>query len=159
MGFRPAGRLCIPRGALPVRIEPTTSSMPKRKLKFHQMAGRFAVCRLPADAALPEWASHRTFISITRTGDELSIVCSQDALPRNQPADPRWVCFRLDGPFAFSEVGVLASFIGPLAAEGVPIFAISTFNTDYVLVSEELASAALTALQEAGHELVSAHPV
>jgi hypothetical protein len=141
-----------------VGIELTTSSMPWRRLKFHRMAGRFAVCRLPADSAVPEWASRGPFTSITRSSDELSIVCPQDDLPLNQPAGPRWIGFRLEGPFAFSEVGVLASFIAPLAAKGVPIFAISTFNTDYVLVSEEFAGAALTALQAAGHELVSAHP-
>lgn len=66
-----------------------------------------------------------------------------------------WTCFKLDGPFPFAQTGVLASFINPLAQRGVPIFAISTFDTDYVLVKEDHVAAALEALLAAGHELIS----
>ena len=119
------------------------------------MPGKFAVCRLSADGPVPEWVWSGPFTSVTRTADELSIVCAADRLPEeHQPKSP-WVCFKLEGPFAFSEVGILASVIGPLAESGVPIFALSTFDTDYVLVDAENVKIALQALRDAGHQLVS----
>jgi hypothetical protein len=86
--------------------------------------------------------------------DELSIVCVVENVPEKHKPKTCWVCFKLEGPFSFSEVGVLASFIDPLAAKGVPIFAISTFDTDHVLVSEDSAGVALQALRDAGHEFL-----
>ena len=126
-----------------------------RQLKFRQIAGRFAVCRLPADASVPDWAAAGNFVSVTRTADELSIVCPLNNVPPEHKPEVPWVCFKLEGPFDFLQVGILASFIAPLVENGVPIFAISTYDTDYVLVREDLAGAALGALQEAGHELMS----
>ena len=122
-------------------------------LKFRWIDGSFAVCRLPADAALPDWALSGVVTSVTRTADELSIVCPQENVPAEVKADKEWTCFKLEGPFPFSLTGVLASFINPLAENGVPIFAIATFDTDYVLVKNEFRGAALEALQQAGHEL------
>jgi hypothetical protein len=119
------------------------------------MPGKFAVCRLPGDAPVPEWAWSGPFTSVTRTADEVSIVCAADRVPEeHQPKSP-WVCFKLEGPFSFSEVGILASVIGPLAESGVPIFAVSTFDTDYVLVGAENVDIALQALRDGGHQLVS----
>lgn len=91
---------------------------------------------------------------MTRTSDELSIVCSADNLPLNVNSESHWICLKLQGPFAFSQVGILAAFIDPLAQSGVPIFAISTYDTDYVLVQEEFWGMAAGALQEAGHQLL-----
>lgn len=118
------------------------------------MPGKFAVCRLLPDAQLPDWAWSGSFSSVTRTEDELSIVCAADGVPEEHKPKTPWVCLKLEGSFSFSEVGILASFIGPLAAKGVPIFAISTFNTDYVLVGEDYAGTALQALRDAGHEFL-----
>jgi len=125
------------------------------KLKFRQLAGSFAVCRLPSDAAPPQLPASTSLVSITRTGDELSIVCSAEQAPDNAKCEFPWICFKLEGPFPFTQTGVLASFIDPLAAHGVPIFAISTFDTDYVLVKEVHAEVARKTLQAAGHELVA----
>jgi uncharacterized protein len=128
--------------------------MSRRALKFSRMPGQFAVCRLPPDAPLPGWAESGAFSSVTRTKDELSVVCAANSVPEeHQPKSP-WVCFKIEGPFSFSEVGILASAIGPLAEKGVPIFAISTFDTDYVLVGEEHAGSAVQALRDAGHEFL-----
>ena len=124
------------------------------ELKFSWIPGPFAVCRLPADAATPDWAWAGPFSSVTRTADELSIVCLADNLPREISSEHHWMCFKLEGPFSFSEVGILASFIDPLAENGVPIFAISTHDTDYVLVREEYAGVMQGALRKAGHELL-----
>jgi hypothetical protein len=77
------------------------------------------------------------------------------SVPQGVKAEVPWTCFQLEGPFAFQLSGILASFIGPLAEAGIPIFAVSTYDTDYVFVKEEFAAAALCALQEAGHQLIA----
>jgi len=123
-------------------------------LKFEWIAGPFAICKLPAQDTIPDWAADGAFTSVTRTADELSIVCPADNLPPSVNSAYHWICLKLKGPFAFSQVGILAAFISPLAQSGVPIFAISTFDTDYVLVQEEFAGVALKALDEAGHQLI-----
>jgi uncharacterized protein len=124
------------------------------KLQFRRMPGLFAVCRLPPDAPVPGWAEGRTLASVTRTADELSIVCPLENVPAEQKPGIRWCCFQLAGPFALSQVGILASFIDPLAASGIPIFAVSTYDTDYVLINEEFAGAALECLKAVGHQLI-----
>jgi uncharacterized protein len=124
-------------------------------LKFRRLPMAFAVCRLPPDACVPAPTTAALFSSITRTADEVSIVCPTDQAPQNGKCESPWTCFKLEGPFSFALTGVLASFLDPLAQRGVPIFAISTFDTDYVLVKEEHAAAALETLQAAGHELIS----
>ena len=129
--------------------------MTKRALRFSRIPGRFAVCRLPANAPLSEWAWSAPFASVTRTADELSIVCPAENVPEEHRPTTPWACLKIEGPFSFSEVGVLSSFIFPLAQKGVPIFAISTFDTDYVLVGEGSVETALRALADAGHRLLS----
>ena len=111
----------------------------------------FAVCRLDADAPLPAWATAETFFSITHTSDELSIVCPQRAVPDGIRCERDWRCLRVSGVLDFSLVGILASLTVPLAAAGVSVFAISTFDTDYLLVKEKDLAAALDALRKAGH--------
>jgi|SRR5271156_1941567 hypothetical protein len=128
--------------------------MTRRALRFSRIPGQFAVFQLPANAPLPEWAWRGAFTSLTRTVDELSIVCAADGVPQQHKPTTPWACLKIEGPFSFSEVGVLSSFISPLAEKGVPIFAISTFDTDYVLVGEGYVETALQALTDAGHELL-----
>ena len=111
--------------------------------------------RLPSDVAIPDWAPKGDFISITRTSDELSIVCPAENLPANVHSPHHWICLKLEGPFPFSQTGVLLSFIEPLSNNSVSIFAISSYDADYVLVQEEFAGLALDALRTAGHELLS----
>jgi len=120
------------------------------------MEGPFAIVRLAPNAAIPEWATKGDFISIARTAEELSIVCPSRSLPADVLSSHSWQCFKLDGPFPFSQTGILLSFIEPLSSQGIPIFAISTYDTDYVLIQEDFAGRALDALQKAGHEFVGA---
>jgi hypothetical protein len=134
--------------------EGDNESQKRIQLKFSWIPGLFAVCRLPSNAPTPEWAWSGPFTSVTRTADELSIVCLADNLPADVDSKHHWMCFKLEGPFAFSEVGILASFVDPLAENGVPVFAISTHDTDYVLVSEQYAGVVPRALRDAGHELL-----
>lgn len=110
-----------------------------------------AVCRLAGDAAVPEWAVGGPFSSVTRTADELSVVCHQDAVPGGVRCEPGWRCLRLAGPIPFTAVGVLASLLVPLADAGVGVFAVSTFDTDYVLVKGGDVDRAAAALRAAGH--------
>jgi hypothetical protein len=135
---------------------PNHSDDPKRRrtqLKFRWLPGPYAIVRLAPDANIPEWATKGDFLSITRTADDLSIVCPADKLPPDAHSTHHWACYKLEGPFAFSQTGILLSFIEPLSDNGVPIFAISTYDTDYVLVPEEFVGMAQRALDEAGHEL------
>jgi len=125
----------------------------RQKLKFRWLVGAYAIVRLASGASVPEWATKGEFTSITRTSDELSIVCLAENVPADVPSPHRWICLKLEGPIPFSQTGVLLSFIEPLSSKGIPIFAISTYDTDYVLVQEEYARAALKILQEAGHDL------
>lgn len=127
----------------------------RHSLKFRRMKGPYAIVRLAADAAVPEWATEGEFSSVTRTPEELSIVCPTENLPPDVPSPHSWQCFKLEGPFPFSQTGILLSFIEPLSSSGVPIFAISTYDTDYVLIQDEFVAMALNALQQAGHELTS----
>ena len=123
------------------------------KLKFRCLHGKFGVCRLPANAAIPAWSQTGPLSSITRTNQELSVVCPEESVPPQQACEGGWICLK-GRPIFFFGGGILAAFIDPLRDEGVPIFAISTYNTDYVLVKEEVSRTALDALRKAGHELI-----
>ncbi len=115
--------------------------------------GTFAINRLGGDASIPPWATAGHFFSITRTADELSIVCRQDAVPGGIQCERGWRCLRVTGTMPFSVVGILASLTAPLADAGISVFAISTFDTDYLLVKEDDFEKAITALQQAGHSI------
>jgi hypothetical protein len=128
--------------------------MEKYQLKFRQLPGLHAIVRLGPDAPVPAWAPTGDFTSITRTGDELSIVCPAANLPLDVRSPHHWICLKLEGPFPFSQTGVLLSFIEPLSSNDIPIFAISTYDTDYVLFPEEHGRA-LDILRLAGHQLIS----
>jgi hypothetical protein len=125
------------------------------QLKFRQLPGPYAIVRLAADSPVPAWATRGDFTSITHTTDELSIVCPTAKLPPDVRSPHRWICLKLEGPFPFSQTGVLLSFIEPLSRNEIPIFAISTYDTDYVLIPEEFVGRALESLRQAGHALVS----
>ncbi len=125
----------------------------RQNLKYRWLSGPYAIVRLAPDAPVPDWATKGEFTSITRTAEELSIVCPADNLPPDVNSPHHWICLKLEGPFPFSQTGILLSFIQPLSNNGVPIFAISTYDTDYVLIQEEHVGQAMEALREAGHEL------
>jgi hypothetical protein len=115
------------------------------------LPGTFAVCRLEAGAAVPTWAAAGMFFSITRTADEQSIACDQAVVPDGVRCEREWRCLKLAGPIPFTAVGVLASLVKPLADAGISVFAISTFDTDYLLVKEMDLAKAAAALRQAGH--------
>jgi uncharacterized protein len=129
-------------------------------LKYRVLGEQLAVCRLPSEARIPAWALEGGFFCVVRTGGELSIVCREDVctadrIPDGAPVERGWVALKLEGPFPFSMTGVLASFVQPLADAEIPIFAISTFDTDYVLIKRQDLKRAVAALGAAKHEKVA----
>jgi hypothetical protein len=122
------------------------------------LGGDFALARLEAAAPVPAWASVGSFSSITRTSGELSVVCEAAAIPHDVPCERGWRCLRVAGTLDLSLTGVLASIAGPLAAAGVSIFAIATYDTDYVLVRAGSLTTAVESLRAAGHEVVGHVP-
>jgi hypothetical protein len=114
------------------------------------LPGCYAVCRLPADAPFPLWSAG-DFVSISRTADELSVVCAEDAVPAEVRCERGWRCLRVAGTIDFGVVGVLASLTAPLAGARVSVFAVSTFDTDYLLVKEADFDRACEALERQGH--------
>jgi len=128
--------------------------MASRELRYSVAQGQFAICQLPSGSAIPGWASSGAFFSITATDEELSIVCQAGVVPTGVKADGPFVCLKLRGPFPLNETGVLSSFIQPLAAAAIPVFAIATYNTDYVLISERFAASAEEVLRAAGHNRI-----
>lgn len=106
-------------------------------LRLSVLPNKLAICRLDKNAPIPSWATNDSFFSITRTTDELSIVCSKDNIPDNIRSEKNWRALKVIGPLDFSLTGILASLANPLAEAKISIFAISTFDTDYILVKNE----------------------
>ncbi len=112
-----------------------------------------AVCRLGGAHPIPGWAVQGTFFSITRTPEELSIVCPESLAPVDVRTERGWRALRVAEVIDFSVIGVLATLAVPLAEAGISVFAISTYNTDYMLVKEHDLGRAIEKLREAGHVL------
>jgi hypothetical protein len=118
------------------------------------MPHAYSICRLDADVALPDWAT-RAFSSITRTANELSIVCASDDVPADVQAQRGYRGLAVRGPLDFSLVGIVATLAGALAAASISIFVVSTYDTDYLLVRDTDLDRAVAALHAAGHTVVS----
>ena len=114
----------------------------------------FAVCRLAPGKAIPLWASSGDFVSITRTADELSIVCLESNVPDGIKCENDWRCIKIEGPLDFALTGILVSVAAPLAHVGISIFAISTYETDYLMVRRESLDRAIAALERSGHHVM-----
>jgi hypothetical protein len=123
-------------------------------LKLVVLRERLAVCRLDARASIPEWATGEAFLSISRTRDELSIVCEDRFVPEGTRASRGWQGFKIEGPFALDLVGILVSVAVPLAQSNIGILPIATYETDYVFVRDQDLDSAIKALRFAGFEVV-----
>lgn len=120
--------------------------------KLRLLPGRFGVARLAPDARCPNWAGG-SFLSVTRTATELSIVCADTYIPTNVDAERDWRCLQVAGNLDFTQVGVIASLAEPLRKAGIPIFVISTHDTDYLLVKAARLEDAKRTLTRAGHAI------
>jgi len=128
--------------------EPTSN--PPHALTMRVLPGRLAVCRLDADGPVPAWVFHSEarFFSVMRTPEETSVVCPEDDVPPSVArVDNGWVALKVDGPLPLTMTGVTAKLTTPLAAAGIPVFALSTYDTDYLLIKAELLERAVALLR------------
>lgn len=120
---------------------------------------RFAVARLAPDAEVPAWATRPGALSaVVRTPAELSLLTEEARVPAGVQAERGYRAFRVRGPLPFHLVGIFASVAQPLAEAALPIFALSTYDTDYILVKESDLPAARAVLERAGHTLHEGSP-
>jgi hypothetical protein len=124
---------------------------PRALLTLTVLPDRYAICRLSPTERAPEWATSEEFVSISRTRDELSIICPEGNVPAEINAAKGWRVLKCEGPLDYSLTGIMASLAEPLADAGVPIFPIATHDTDYVLIKEPQLETAVHALTGYGH--------
>ncbi len=124
-------------------------------LSLQVLPERYGVARLSPQHDLPEWAVQGSFYSITRTTDELSIVCMERNIPKGLTCEKGWLCMKVLGPLDFSLVGIMANLSSALAQVGVSLFAISTYDTDYLLVKADSSDTSTAALAAAGHTVIA----
>ena len=123
-------------------------------LPLRALAMPLALCRLSATDAIPEWtALARTFLTISRTPTELSIVADESVVPADVNAQRGFRAIRVDGPLPLDLIGIFAAMASPLAAAGVPIFPIATYDTDYLLIAQSHFDRAVRVLEDAGHRV------
>ena len=118
------------------------------------LAGRYGICRLGPDEPVPAWGLQGEFFSVTRTTEELSIVCAEAQIPATVLCESGWRLFKIDAVMDFSLVGIVAGISAAIAGANVGIFVLSTYNTDYILVRQPDFSAAAAALRTAGYKVV-----
>lgn len=123
-----------------------------RTLALSLYPRRYAVCRFDPQADVPSWVGG-ALVSVTRTPNELSILCDESLVPEGVSNAGGWRAIEVDGPLAFTMVGVLSSIVKPLAESDVSVFVMSTFDTDYVLMHEDDLTKGVEALRAAGHEV------
>ena len=156
----------VPEGMIPVHDNKATAVLAApgdlerlresmaQELVMSTLADELTVVRLPPDAAVPWWANHPenrgTFCSITRTPYKLSIVTDFAAASAAERREGPWTAFMVHGPLDFTLKGILSKIAAALAGAGVSIFAISTYDTDYVLVPSADAEKARSALTASG---------
>jgi hypothetical protein len=127
--------------------------MSSLKLSLVILCDLFAVCRLRADENIPGWALSGSFCSLTRTPEELSTVCPQELVPEEVEAIRGWKCLKVEGKLDFNLVGILSSLTSSLTEAGISVFAISTYDTDYLFVKERDLDRAVAAFRKAGHDV------
>ena len=128
--------------------------MAERPLSLVVLPGSYAVCRLSPGERMPDTALHGDFVSVTRTLDEVSVVCLEGQAPEEGAmVEAGWRCLKVEGPLDFALTGVLAALAAALAEAGVSIFAVSTYNTDYLLVKAAALERAVAALAAAGQRV------
>ena len=131
--------------------------MEQKKLILSVLKGTFSILRLEKGSEVPSWIYKSDLFSITKTPEELSVVCQENNIPENISVDVRaergWSCLKIEGPLDFGLTGILAGISRILAENGISIFAISTYDTDYILVKETDLEHAVKALAEEGSEI------
>ena len=128
--------------------------MVEKILTMKLLKEKYGVCRLAKTELIPKWAQDSNFFSITKTSDELSIVCLEDSIPNEIKCEKDWRILKIEGPLDFSLIGILASISTILAQKGISIFAISTYDTDYILVKNKDIDNAIESLIKERYEVL-----
>ena len=131
-----------------------TSKRGAEKMKLKILDLTFSIVKLSPTETIPSWATSCDVFSITRTNEELSILCPSECLPMNEElkeVENDWKCIKVEGVLDFSLTGILASLANPLAENKISIFAISTFNTDYLLIKSHALEKTRLVLENEGH--------
>jgi hypothetical protein len=126
----------------------------RKKITLTILKDVFAVCRLDNSQRIPKWGLKGKFFCITKTADELSMVCEQNFVPKYVKAEKGWSALKILGPLPFGLVGILASVLKPLARAGISIFAISTYDTDYILLKKANLKKAIVVLKKSGFRII-----
>ena len=126
-----------------------------KRFELFLLPGRMAICRLDPEDEPPPWASSGVFSSVTRTKAELTVVCQEENVPGGITCNKNWRGLRIGGVLDLSETGILSSLTAPLAGEGISVYALSTYSTDFILIKEENLSRAVFALSQEGHKVLS----
>lgn len=134
----------------------TESGNHRSGVQIDVLPGTYAICRLPVDAPVPPLPPADGLRSITVTDREVSIVCRESDVPAGAEVDGGWSALYLAGSMPFDLAGVLVSVLAPISAAGLGVFALSTFDSDVVLVRAAALDQARNLLQNAGHEVRSA---
>ncbi len=129
--------------------------MVEKILTMKLLKERYGVCRLDKNELIPEWTKNSDFLSITKTSDELSIVCTEASIPKDTKCEKDWRILKIEGPLDFSLIGILASISTILAQKGISIFAISTYDTDYILVKNNDIDNAVKSLIKERYEVIN----
>jgi hypothetical protein len=111
--------------------------MPNKKFILSLLPEKFGICHFDKKSEIPSWAKDANFFSITKTPDELSILCPQDKIPGGVIVEKNWRALKVEGPLGFSLTGIVSSLSKPLAEAKISILYISTYETDYIFVKEE----------------------
>ena len=125
-----------------------------KKLSLKVLPGRFVVAQFPPGTQIPSIFSGADLIAEIRTPEEVTLICLEEKVPEGAKTEPGWRVIKVIGPLDFALVGILAELAGLLADAGISIFALSTFDTDYILVKSERLAGAQAALTQAGHQFL-----
>jgi uncharacterized protein len=123
----------------------------QRRLDIVLVPGTYALCRLAASSAVPAWGTGGVFWTVSGTSDEVSVLCEQGRVPGGVRAERDFALLRLAGLIPVTETGVIAAVAAPLAATGISLVPIATFDTDYFLVRQGDLARAVSVLRAAGH--------
>ena len=127
-------------------------------LDIDLLPGAYAICRWPPGETLPDWLNHSGFVSVTRTTEELSIICPDEFVPPGVRCERGFRLLKVEGPLPFDAIGIIARLAGVLAAAQISLIAVGTFDTDYVLIKDDRRESATAALRAAGFEVTLEGP-
>ena len=127
-------------------------------MNLKQFPETLAVVRLPSGAEIPAWAEASSVFSITATATETSLVCAGRSVPTKVRHQKPFIAFEVEGPLDFAEVGILHALLGPLKDDGISVFVLSTFDTDWLLIQQKDAEKAAEAWRRSGHTVAPAVP-